>query len=226
MSQYFIKAAGTGGAPIEVINGNTGSASPAAGIVNIVGGNNINTVGSGNTLTVNVSGTTQNALLIGNATGSITSLAAATNGQIPIGNTGNPPTLGTITPGAGIQIGVGAGSITVRAIGGGFTWNNQTTNTTMAINNAYQVTSGTLSLALPSTAGSTLGDSLQIILAGGTSFTITQAAGQQIRLGSTTSTVGVTGTVAPTAQGDWIELVYSTGGLWYASAREGNFTVL
>jgi len=42
-------------------------------------------------------------------------LNAATNGQLPIGNTGNPPTLATLTAGPGIGIANGAGTITISA---------------------------------------------------------------------------------------------------------------
>lgn len=143
----------------------SGSASPAAGILNVLGdGVNISTAGSGNTvtvelasdltiddlhltgnlevdgdtilngtltltgftngvLTVNNSGvvgevtTTDNSLLMGNASGTISSLGVATNGQIPIGSTGNDPVLGTITAGTGISVTNGAGTITLAATG-------------------------------------------------------------------------------------------------------------
>jgi hypothetical protein len=61
--------------------------------------------------------TTDNSILIGNSDGTIDSLGVATNGQIPIGSTGNPPTLGTITAGTGISVTNGAGSITLAATG-------------------------------------------------------------------------------------------------------------
>ena len=54
-------------------------------------------------LTVNNSGvvgevtTTNHSLLVGNSSGTITSLGSATNGQIPIGSTGADPVLATIT---------------------------------------------------------------------------------------------------------------------------------
>jgi hypothetical protein len=48
---------------------------------------------------------------------SLGSLNAATNGQLPVGNTGNPPTLATLTAGPGITITNGPGSITIGTIG-------------------------------------------------------------------------------------------------------------
>lgn len=58
---------------------------------------------------------TANSLLLGNGTGAISSLGAATDGQIPIGSTGNAPVLATLTAGSGISITNGAGSITIGA---------------------------------------------------------------------------------------------------------------
>jgi hypothetical protein len=50
----------------------------------------------------------------GGTTAAVNWLAAATNGQIPIGSTGNPPVLGTITqPAAGVTVTNGTGTITL-----------------------------------------------------------------------------------------------------------------
>ncbi len=74
------------------------------GNINVLGGNNLTSTGTLNTLTIDVTGTTNHAIQVGNATGSLTSLAVATNGQIPIGFTGANPVIATLTPGAGISI--------------------------------------------------------------------------------------------------------------------------
>lgn len=58
---------------------------------------------------------TSNSLLRGAGTSAITALGAATNGQIPIGNTGNAPTLAAITAGTNITVTNGAGTITIAA---------------------------------------------------------------------------------------------------------------
>lgn len=92
-----------------------GTAIPAAGVLEIRGGNNISTLGSTNVVAVSVDGTTQHSLQVGNATGSLTSLGVATDGQLPIGSTGVDPVLSTLTAGSGIGITNAAGSITITA---------------------------------------------------------------------------------------------------------------
>src|SRR5690606_25581133 len=51
----------------------------------VVGGDNITTSGTGNTITAAVSGTTDHAVQIGNASGSLTSIGVGTDGQVIIG---------------------------------------------------------------------------------------------------------------------------------------------
>lgn len=56
---------------------------------------------------------TQYSPLVGGAANAITSLGPLTNGQLLIGSTGANPVAATITPGAGVSITNGAGSITL-----------------------------------------------------------------------------------------------------------------
>jgi hypothetical protein len=82
--------------------------------INLFSGNNITTTGTGaNTIGFSLTGTTNHCIQIGNVTGSLTSLAAATDGQIPIGSTGLDPVIATITAGTNITITNGPGSITI-----------------------------------------------------------------------------------------------------------------
>lgn len=64
---------------------------------------------------------TSNGLIYGQGgTGTnLASLAEATDGQLPIGSTGNPPVLSTLTAGSNITISNGPGSITINANAGG-----------------------------------------------------------------------------------------------------------
>jgi hypothetical protein len=95
---------------------NTPVVPDAANNINLSSGNNITTTGTGpNTIGFSLTGTTNHCIQIGNATGSLTSLAAATNGQIPIGSAGLDPVIATITATANTNITIidGPGSITI-----------------------------------------------------------------------------------------------------------------
>lgn len=118
------------GATNTVLLGNTGANPsfgqvPNAALVNstitLSNGNNITVTGSpvalGGTASFNLTGTTNHALQLGNAGGSLTSLGVAANGQLPIGSAGADPVLATLTAGTGISISNGAGTITISSSG-------------------------------------------------------------------------------------------------------------
>lgn len=93
LSPLFVT--GSGGAGIASINGNSGSISGS--IVTIQGGNNISTSGDDiATMTVDVSGTTDHAVQIGNSTGSLNSVAVGVSNTVLLGNTGADPSFGTV----------------------------------------------------------------------------------------------------------------------------------
>lgn len=70
----------------------------ALGVITIIGGDNITTDGTvPNTLEIRVSGTTDHAVQVGNATGSLASLAVGTDGQVLLGATGADPAFATLT---------------------------------------------------------------------------------------------------------------------------------
>lgn len=175
-----------------------------------------------------ISTITQNSLLVGGSSNSLQSLGTATNGQIAIGSTGNAPVLATLTAGTGISITNASGSITVNSTGGGHTWTTTSANVAnMSANTGYFCISpgGALTLGLPTT--SALGDAIRVNLAGATSWQITQGAGQQIGLGSTSTTLGAGGSLTSTAQGDSIQIVCRVANLrWEAVSVIGNITVV
>lgn len=103
-------------------------------------------------------------------------------------------------------------------------WTAITANTTLAACHGYIVESGALSLALPAT--SSVGDVIAVTLAQGTSWTITQAAGQQIRLGTYQTTVGASGSLMSTALGDSVSLVCTVANTsWMSYATQGNILI-
>lgn len=149
------------------------------------------------------------------------------DGQLLIGSTAFPNIVaGFITSTDGsITVTNGSGTINLSTIKG-LTWHTISAGQTLAVNNGYICTGGaTLSLALPAT--SALGDTIEITLDGSTGFTITQAAGQQIRAGTATTTAGVGGSISSTQQGDTVRLVCKTANLsWNVISMMGNPTIV
>lgn len=81
-----------GGIASQSFPTDSGTATPnATGVLNVLGGNNIGTTGAGNTVTINVDGTTNHSLQVGNATGSLTSLSVGATGSLLVGVTGSDP---------------------------------------------------------------------------------------------------------------------------------------
>jgi len=230
---------------------NSGTAIPAGGILNVLGGTGISTVGSGNTVTINATGAvpltfTENA---GSATPALNNLnilgtgGVTTSGAgstVTITTTGSVATLytensGTATPsggnlnivgGTGITTSGAGSTVTITATGVSITWSVISASQTLAVNHGYVCGSGgTLSLALPAT--SAVGDIIEVTLDGSTGWIVTQAAGQQIRLGNSTSTLGVGGSLASTDQGDTLRMVCRTANtLWVVLSTMGNITVV
>lgn len=127
---------------------------------------------------------------------------------------------GTVTSGAG-------NTITITVTGGGETWSTISASQTLVVDHGYFCVSpgGALALLLP--AASAIGDEIEITLDGATSFAVTQAAGQSIRMGNLSTTVGVGGSLTTTAQGDTLRLICQTANLkWNVLSSMGNFTVV
>lgn len=147
-----------------------------------------------------------------------------TNGQIPIGN-GTNYTAATLTAGSNISITNAAGSITIAA-SGVTTWQTISANQALVASNGYICISpgGALSLSLPATAA--VGTIIEVVLAGATSWTVTQAAGQQVFMGNTSNTLGATGTTASTAAGDSVRLLCTVANTtWYIISSVGNINL-
>ncbi len=231
---------------ITSITGDTGGTEvPLLGNFNILGTGSITVVGSANTETVQLTGLTNNAIQVGAGTTTLTQLGPANrsvlttnstgvptltslaNGQLIIGSTAGDPAAATLTAGSGISIANGSNSIIISASASGMSWQVIGASQTLVANNGYFCTTGgALALLLPAT--STVGDTIDIVLDGSTSWTITQPnAGTQIRFGNTQTTIGVGGTLASTAQGDSIELICETvNGRWAVVRSIGNITVV
>lgn len=92
MSQYSKFYLGTGAAPIEHISVGGGTVDPdGTGTITITNGANITWTAGVSTMQADVTGTTDHAVQVGNATGSLTSLGLGLNNQFLRGNTGADP---------------------------------------------------------------------------------------------------------------------------------------
>ena len=109
----------------------------------------------------------------------------------------------------------------------GYIWNEITgTTQTMAVESGYIANNAALvTLTLPSTAS--IGDSVAVAGKGAGGWKIAQNAGQVIRAGSSSTTVGVTGYLQSTNQYDSIELLCITANTdWVVlTGPQGNITV-
>lgn len=134
----------------------------------------------------------------------------------------------TLTAGAGITITQSGNNITINstAVSGSFVVVSGTTQA-MAINTTYQPNNvGLVTLTLPATSAA--GDRIAIAGFGAGGWTIAQNAGQNIQIGSTSSTVGVGGSVSSTNRYDSIALVCSVANTsWQAIVGpQGNLTIV
>lgn len=206
-----------GAGNLESLTGNSG------GPVFPDGADNINILGDGTTINVVGNPGTNTLTISAVGTGLVSSLT---------GNSGGP-----VFPTAGNTNIVGAGSITVTGNPGtstltitstatpGDTWSVITVNQTAAVNNGYFCNkAGTLALALP--AVSVVGNIIEVSnenTALGIQFT--QAAGQQILIGSSSTTLGAAGTLTSSAVGDTLKLVcYTANTVWRVVSMVGNWS--
>lgn len=123
----------------------------------------------------------------------------------------------------------GSGStITITVSSAGFTWNVVTSatnpNALVAENGYIPKGAGAVTFVLPATAA--VGDSF-FIAGYGNLFTVTQNAGQSIRFGSQTTTVGVGGSLTATMVSDTVELLCVTANTEFKVIDSiGNLTVI
>lgn len=99
MSQYYTSSQGSGSSGVLTLTGNTGGAiSPTAGNIDTLGTGSITIAGSGSTLTTQLTGLTNHAVLVGAGTATITKIAATANtGAVLQNNSGADPSYSTAT---------------------------------------------------------------------------------------------------------------------------------
>lgn len=150
-----------------------------------------------------------------------------TNGQLLIGN-GTGYTLANLTAGAGVSISNGAGSITISGTGSGIGWTEVTgASQTIVADNGYVANNaGLVTFTLPASAA--FGTAINIIGKGAGGWAIAQGAGQSIRFGSVSTTVGAGGSLASTNAFDSITLICTEANVTWTmlSAPQGTLTVV
>lgn len=159
-----------------------------------------------------ISGVTvvNSAVLATSAAGVPTWLGSLANGQIIIGSTGAIPVVANLTAGPGVSISNGVGTITISGTGSGIGWTEVTGATqAMAADQGYVANRGSLiTFTLPATAA--FGTSISVVGKGAGGWQINQNAGQNIQVGSVSSTVGAGGSIASTNAFDSIDLLCTT----------------
>ena len=207
-----------GSGNLGTLTGNSGGPVPPDGSnnINVIGdGTTVNVVGNPgtNTLTISAVGTGVVSSLTGNSGGPVFPTANNTNivGTGSITVTGNP----------------GTSTLTISSSGAVDTWSIITANQTAVVSNGYFCNkSGTLALALP--AASVTGDIIEVSnenTALGIQFT--QSAGQQILIGSSSTTLGAGGTLTSSAVGDTLKMVcYTPNTIWRVVSMVGNWSVV
>ena len=197
----------------QVLLANTGSdpswgSVPTAGFVTSVsGGNNITITGTASAPIVNVSGTTQFTLQVGNATASLSSLAIGATNTVLLGNTGANPSFGTV-PNAAL------------------------TNSSVTLSNGNNITITGSPLSLGGTASFNLtGTTLNSVQIGSASGALTSVAvgssgtvltgvtgGAPIFQAPAASSISITGNSGGALVGNAFSLVGGTTGLAFAGA--------
>lgn len=170
---------------------------------------------------------TNHGVLVGAGTSAITQLSVGTNGQVLLGSTGADPVFATLTSSdSSITFTTGAGTLSLQAAAPGIAWSVITADQTAAVNNGYICNKGSaLLLALPTT--SAVGAVIEVTgINTALGWKVTQAAGQQIFFGTSSTTSGATGYLQSTNIRDSIKMVCVVANLtWNVLSSVGNITV-
>jgi len=198
---------------VSTVTGNDEIAVPPdqlTGNLKIIGDSGVTILGDASTNTLKVSGSGEGTV--------VRTLSDGTTLVLP-SDTGN---IGIIA-GEGVSVVSGANILTISATDD-FSWNDNATTTTMSVNNGYIITVGAQVLTLPAT--SAIGDSIEVLLKGGSSWQIAQGAGQNIIVNSGITTTGVGGSILTTGVGQAIRLTCVVPNLtWQTTSLIGNPTV-
>jgi hypothetical protein len=109
-----------------------------------------------------------------------------------------------------------------------FAWTVITANTqAMVAENGYISNNATQAVVYTLPATAAVGDGFEVNAIDAFGWQIAQNAGQTIRIGNTATTSGTGGSLASTANGDWVRLVCTVANTAFiASVQQGNITVV
>ena len=193
------------------VNSGASTANPSSGVIDFNAGAGISLSASGNVITVTgTGGETGVNTLTGNTGGAISPTEGNLNligeGTLSVSGTGSTLTITDNSPSS-------------------FAWNDNATTITMAVNNGYIIKEGAQVFRLP--AESIIGDIVEIVINGGTSWQIAQAAGQSITINNAVTTIGIGGSITANTVGQTIKLLCITANLgWQAISLIGNPEVI
>jgi hypothetical protein len=151
------------------------------------------------------------------------------DGELFIGNANVPHIRkGMLTsPGGTIAFGYSAPNITADLVGSGFRWIDTQGSNQNLTNNFGYVTNRALGIAYILPVSANIGDTIRIAGFSGI-WTVAQNASQVIKIGTQTTTTGITGSLTANNEGDCIELlcVNITGvTTWRALSVVGTITL-
>jgi len=230
----------------------SGNATPALGVLNILGSGGTTTSGAGNTVTVTSGPTVPTSFVTdaGTATPAANTLNVLGGTGIDTAGAGDTITInaggdvanqytcdsGTATPAANNLNVVGGGStttsgsgstITITSTGGGISWSEITVvgPTAMTVDSGYVANfTSRVELLLPDTAS--LGSVLEIVGKGSGGWQINQNAGETIYFGDSATTTGATGTIQSSEDRATVRLVCITADTdWAIVSSTGNLII-
>ncbi|MES2875445.1 MAG: hypothetical protein V4708_17105 [Bacteroidota bacterium] len=193
-----------GASTLATLTGDSGGIiTPVANNITLAGGNNISTVGTPGIITFSVTGTTNHSVLIGNSSGSLTSVANGTTGQVLTAVTGADP-IWTAGGGSAVET-INANSGSATPVANAVTINGGTTGLTTTASGSTVSLTGILIPANGGTGNANTGTSGQILIGDGTKYVSsapTSGTGIVVGLGAGTMTVSTSALLtAPTSSG-------------------------
>lgn len=160
----------------------SGTATPALNSLDILGGNNIATSGTGDAVTIDLNGTTDHAVQIGNATGSLTSLGIGTTGQVLTGVTASDPVWAAPAASSISITGDSGGAL----VGAAFTFTGASTGLTFAGSGSTETLGGILVVSNGGTGVASLADHGVMLGSGTGTVTVTSVGTDgQVLVGAT-----------------------------------------